>query len=115
MQRVVFRLLSGLRRPRYIQSVRLHAKNGTVMAKQYLYVFIVHGRQRFPVDMLRYDRATPHREQDSHQIIPATGCHSGGTIAGYDIELQSHRPPTEARWRSFGWEVTETQKITVSP
>ncbi|AZS12595.1 hypothetical protein HWB99_gp059 [Mycobacterium phage DrLupo] len=81
---------------------------------RYLYVFNVHGRSNFPIDMLRYDRATPHSERDSKQIVPATGCHSGGTIAGYDIELQSNREPTIGRWRSFGWEVTDVQKIRLN-
>ena len=84
------------------------------MTMRYLYVFNVHGRNHFPIDMLRYDRATPHRESDSKQITPATGCHSGGTIAGYDIELQSNHEPTLGRWRSFGWEVTDVQKIRVN-
>lgn len=82
-------------------------------SKKVLYVFCVHGRHNFPIDMLRYDRATPHREIDSNRIVPATGCHSGGTISGYDIELQSNREPTRARWRSFGWEVVDVQEIRV--
>lgn len=84
------------------------------MPNRKLYVFCVHGRSNFPIDMLRYDRATPHTERDAHQIVPATGCHSGGTISGYDIELQSHQPPSRGRWRSFGWEVVQTQEIRLN-
>jgi hypothetical protein len=82
------------------------------MPNRKLYVFCVRGRTNFPIDMLRYDRATPHTEGDSCVIKCAVQVHSH-YIEDVDIELQSHSLPTDARWRSFGWEIVQIQEIKI--
>lgn len=58
----------------------------------------------FPIDMLRYDRATPHSELDVIKIGESIGVH---TLASHPetIFVQMHKKPSEARWLSFGWRV----------
>lgn len=66
------------------------------------YRFTVRGRGSFPIDMLRYDRATPYNEVDSNSISRAMHV---GPWESVDVELISQRPPTEDRWASFSWQV----------
>jgi hypothetical protein len=68
------------------------------------YRFVVAGHGAFPLDMLRYDRATPATETDSHIILQQviTSAQANVTIA-----LLGPKPPTEPRWSSYGWRVTE--------
>jgi hypothetical protein len=62
--------------------------------------FVVSGSGEFPIDMLRYDNATPSSEEDSG-IIERRGPRR--------VALRSRRVndalPTAARWASFGWKV----------
>ena len=62
--------------------------------------------------MLRYDRATPSHERDSrniaHSIIP------GANRTTRRIEIQGPKPPTEARWSSFGWQIVAHETVTVN-
>lgn len=76
------------------------------MPKQYEFRYTVTGRGGFPVDMLRYDRATPRREEDS-SLITSTLQHTHSRPPnGPEIQLCSRiKPPTEGRWVSFGWGV----------
>lgn len=67
----------------------------------------------FPIDMLRYDRASPATEIDSNKItdtfwyMKATGGDSGRPAAT-PIELiaTANGCPNAERWTSFGWHVT---------
>ena len=70
-----------------------------------VYKFTVAGSGYFPADMLRYDCCYPADpgsvvrlgSSDHHEIRRVT--------------LISHvHPPTEGRWKSFGWPV-ETQEV----
>lgn len=69
--------------------------------------FKVTGRVRFPFDMLRYDSCYPASERDSN-VIEATTYDDKGP---FEVELKSHSEsviyngPTDARWRSFCWQV----------
>jgi len=66
--------------------------------------FIVTGQTRFPVDMLRYDRATPYSESDSNKLEAMTSQYSYKHDA-FEIEMLSNVQPTVGRWASFGWKV----------
>lgn len=65
------------------------------------------GRPDFPVDMLRYDRLAPHREEDSYNIARERQDRTPGD--GMVVELVRYAPkgwtPTQGRWESFGWVV----------
>lgn len=62
--------------------------------------FIVEGRGPFPVDMLRYDRCFPHDSADASQILEPRERRK--------VTLTTDSPRvTPARWRSFGWVMTE--------
>lgn len=80
--------------------------------KLFLYVITVEGESAFPIDMLRYDRCTPHTEQDSASI----GCHPDGETVRVDVAHQSRGPwsPTVARWESFGWRVRELRRMEIN-
>lgn len=77
------------------------------MAKRY--VFTVAGSTRFPLDMLRYDACRPDRGDDVGAIDESLTNHDPRKcleirLIGYVTE------PTVARWRSFGWVVTEQRE-----
>ena len=74
------------------------------------YRFTVEGIGPFPMDMARYDACYPASQHDGTMIE-----------ASYDrryepklmrlIRLRSTlKPPTEGRWKSFGWTVSEVEK-----
>ncbi|HEY6415282.1 MAG TPA: hypothetical protein VIX41_03560 [Acidimicrobiales bacterium] len=65
--------------------------------RQYLYRYTVEGRGSFPEDMLRYDSCWPGRQAD----VPLPGPSSESRR----VEVVGIKPPTEARWHSFGWRV----------
>jgi hypothetical protein len=74
---------------------------GTMKPKKfYERMFVVEGAGDFPLDMLRYDCAFPLTERDAHiaqrhekrrVILMSRRVHDGY--------------PTDARWRSFTWQV----------
>lgn len=64
--------------------------------------FTVTGTSRFPIDMLRYDRATPATEVDSSAI---TGTLYGGAAGRYVAVQVRAEKLTAGRWASFGWTV----------
>lgn len=70
------------------------------------HTFTVTGSGQFPIDMLRYDRCCPEREEDSSHIISSlespVGEHSVQIIKF--AENRQWRP-TAARWKSFGWDI----------
>lgn len=65
-------------------------------------VYTVRGPGRFPLDMLRYDQAVPASETDASYIAATLADPSRDRTL---ITLRGVKPPTEARWRSFGWQV----------
>lgn len=69
------------------------------MAKRFEYLYTVDGRGTFPIDMLRYDRATPNTEGDSALIESTFRRGAGGGM----VVVRSEKAPTVARWASFGW------------
>jgi hypothetical protein len=66
-------------------------------AAQQAIVFRVVGRDKFPVDMLRYDRCWPATDADSIAITTSSDART--------VVLRGLKVPTLDRWRSFGWEV----------
>jgi hypothetical protein len=70
------------------------------MAKTVTHIFVVSGTGEFPIDMLRYDRATPSSSADSAVIQRS--------FRGRDyraVRLTSEKAPTVGRWESYGWKV----------
>lgn len=75
------------------------------MASKTMYVVTVQGGYGFPIDMLRYDLAWPHTEEDSGKIAATYGPKS--RTGPREIQVIMHREPTIGRWASFGWTVTQ--------
>jgi hypothetical protein len=67
--------------------------------------FTVTGYGRFPLDMLRYDRCTPARQEDVRKIEDTLRRYAAAPAV---IELRRHadRCIETRRWASFGWTVT---------
>ena len=68
-----------------------------------LYTFWVTGRGDFPVDMLRYDRASPVTGSDGDNMFESRELRS--------VSMRSYHEPTIARWASFGWSVGEEARV----
>lgn len=70
--------------------------------------FTVEGRGAFPTDMLRYDCAFPARQDDVYAMM------GDRRFDVRKVTLRSTvKPPTEARWASFSWRVTETKPVVL--
>jgi hypothetical protein len=76
------------------------------------YIVSVTGDGSFPIDMLRYDSAVPATEVDSGLIEDTFGLRFPSEPM--TLQLRMMRPPTEARWKSFDWPVTNTEERTHS-
>lgn len=63
------------------------------------YRVIVSGRGAFPIDMLRFDRATPYAEADSGLIARSFDERTPRCVKLF----MPGRPTT--RWASFGWHI----------
>lgn len=66
----------------------------------------VKGSSRFPLDMLRFERCCPYKQEDVSLIDPTSNCLFDERI----VELIRHVSckqdiPCPGRWISFGWEV----------
>lgn len=61
------------------------------------YAYDVDGFGEFPIDMLRYDAAHPATTNDVAAMFD--------TAHRRRVSIHSYRPPTAARWESFGWRV----------
>ncbi len=72
-----------------------------------LHEFTVEGKYDFPFDMLRYDQCWPKSESDSAVIERST---IPRQRRPFRVTLQGIDEPTEARWQSFGWRVTEVRR-----
>jgi hypothetical protein len=71
-----------------------------------LIYYDVIGAGQFPVDMLRYDSAFPANSNAVTAISRAI-CQATFADPKIEVRLGSHKRPTIARWRSFGWRVLE--------
>lgn len=61
----------------------------------------VRGRTRFPLDMLRYDAATPYQSEDTTTIERSLEFDGSPEVT---VRLTSRvHGPTVERWLSFGW------------
>lgn len=70
--------------------------------------FTVEGRGTFPVDMLRYDTCWPRSQEDTAKLERVSRRQHLRDDRPVRIALSSNgRPPTAARWASFGWKVIE--------
>jgi hypothetical protein len=78
--------------------------------KQKRLIVTVSGVSSFPIDMLRYDRCTPMHETDSGRIQQSMWRGIAGEKEEINL-LYVDREPTEARWKSFGWEIVKTEKV----
>lgn len=68
---------------------------------------IVPARRKFPLDMLRYDRCCPDRQDDVSRLEDALEYREDGSpselvIRVVRISPSKVNPWTEARWQSFG-------------
>jgi hypothetical protein len=64
--------------------------------------FTVEGGSAFPMDMLRYDACYPTDGDSVSAMQEILGVRK--------VTLRSHiQPPTDGRWRSFGWYVRDTE------
>ena len=70
----------------------------------YPVTYAVRGRGTFPLDMLRYDRACPCREQDSFAIENAGSRHPR-TVMLIRFSPEPGRHGADKRWQSFGWKI----------
>lgn len=61
----------------------------------------------FPIDMLRYDKATPESEQDSGIITSSLQPRSQSQRT---VRVVMGREPTLGRWESFGWRVISADR-----
>lgn len=66
--------------------------------------YAVRGQGGFPLDMLRYDRACPCREQDSYAIANLDSPHPR-TVLLIRFSVEPNRSGQEKRWESFGWKI----------
>ena len=76
-----------------------------------IYTYTVTGKGSFPLDMLRYDVASP-ADAKSAALIKASSRRARAffgypEIYRYSVRLVSAYEPTLGRWESFGWEVSD--------
>ena len=70
-----------------------------------MHEFVVSGNRSFPIDMLRYDTCWPRTQQDTAAIQRSLVRGSAEAIA-----LKGLRSPTEGRWSSFGYTVSDVTR-----
>lgn len=83
--------------------------------RAYKYIVTLWGSTPFPIDMLRYDRCTPHRETDS-QIIAASIAQDTEINAAVEVVKFTKDPkwePTRGRWESRLWRVMDVVREQV--
>lgn len=72
-------------------------------------VYRVSGAGQFPIDMLRYDACFPASERDS-ALIQQHDEFRQVHVARYWAKGMAEM--TDARWRSFGWQIEENTTVT---
>jgi hypothetical protein len=68
--------------------------------------FTVKGKGHFPFDMLRHDQAWPATTDAATAMSFSASVSEGLTV---ELIAYKRRHITPARWRSFGWVVTEIE------
>ena len=76
-----------------------------------IHIFSVHGTFRFPIDMLRYDRAWPRTEADARKIEDSFRPNAEAMT----VDLASLDEPNTARWQSFMWSVKDHVEASLAP
>ena len=78
---------------------------------QKMYEYTVSGTSTFPWDMLRYDHCYP-ADQESASKLSHDGPRADAEWhrVSRKVRIRSQYPPTEDRWKSFGWLVMDTKK-----
>lgn len=72
------------------------------------YKVTVKGRYTFPIDMLRYDSASPYRETDSSAIVQQMSYETHDKSR--EITVLMPRRPTAGRWESFGYQIVNVEQ-----
>lgn len=72
------------------------------------HTFVVTGKGQFPIDMLRYDRCFPQGQDDVLAAFSESAAREGLT-RGVRMASDREIPPTDGRWRSFGWTVSQVR------
>lgn len=79
-------------------------------------------RAHFPIDMLRYDGAYPIDQQDSARIddtfwirtadsqVTEPASQAKGADRSVNLICTFNGSPNDARWKSYGWEVTHVHR-----
>ncbi len=93
-------------------------KVGALMARKNprIYTYTVTGKGSFPLDMLRYDVASP-ADAKSAALIKASSRRARAffgypEIYRYSVRLVSASEPALGRWESFGWEVSDVSSVS---
>ena len=76
----------------------------------YYQTFTIEGSFPFPLDMLRYDSCFPATQKDVSgisQSIERTNTEPVVKVRLGRLITNKGERPTEARWRSFGWKVSD--------
>jgi hypothetical protein len=84
-----------------VSKLTTRQKDKLIEAAQNAIEFTVEGSGTFPFDMLRYDICWPASEPDSYRLD------NGRMTNKRHVKLKGLKPPTFARWTSFGWTVLE--------
>ena len=65
----------------------------------------VEGKHAFPLDMLRYDSATPRSSEDVDIIRKSLEIGMEGSPYRVELLMHTRTKPTVDRWKSFRWAV----------
>jgi hypothetical protein len=79
----------------------------------YLTTFVVRGKGSFPTDMLRRDTCFPFDAEAVENMHHEHGQERSIELGVHHYHKHIHGI-SEGRWRSFGWEITDstTQKVS---
>ena len=80
------------------------------MTKVNGYRFTVEGIGPFPMDMARYDACFPDSTEDGTRIESSYERRHEPKLMRTVRMRSTVKPPTEGRWASFGWRVSEVKK-----
>lgn len=82
------------------------------MSKQF-HAFAVFGKNGFPADVLRTQRAWPSSMLDSNEIIESYKRHRVGEELPYLVRLTGLTAPDAALWAKSGWHVATPDEAEV--
>lgn len=81
------------------------------LTKVHMFRFTVEGSGRFPTDMLRYDSCWPVHETEARRLADGSDVRERRSVTLKRAAVNGCGP-TIARWRSFGWAVTNVEAIS---